>query len=157
ISFCEAARKIGVPRETLRYFMEKKKTQPRTLRKIGNFFKGKPGPPSPPGKRPPSITPLKKPPAQEKPAAEPLATTAASMADVIKHQLLALYGTLSFFRDGTKEDREVFRKIVDEGDAAYLSSLLQMMGTEETFQRWQKFTTSRFQSFGIGGNKGESS
>jgi len=65
----------------------------------------------------------------------------------IKTLLLILEEELRVFRDGPKEAREVFRKELDALDVGYVSSLLVMLGEEDSFKRWLTLTTNRFNSF----------
>ncbi len=71
----------------------------------------------------------------------------------IRHLLLLLSYELSFFRDGSKEQREVLRKYLDFNDAGYLSSILTMLGDEDKFKRWLTLSTSRFNFFRKKGEK----
>jgi transcriptional regulator with XRE-family HTH domain len=54
---------------------------------------------------------------------------------------------LAWFRDGSKEIRDVLRKELNSGDIGYVSSLLNMIQDEKSFQRWQCISTNTFQSF----------
>lgn len=65
----------------------------------------------------------------------------------IKYLLLLLEDELRWFRDGSKEAREIFRKTLDLGDIGYISSLLTMLGDEDKFKRWVTLTTNRFNFF----------
>ena len=62
----------------------------------------------------------------------------------IKTLLLILEEELRVFRDGPKEARDVFRKKLDALDVGYVSSLLVMLGEEDSFKRWLTLTTNRF-------------
>lgn len=65
----------------------------------------------------------------------------------LKALLILLHEELVWFRDGTKELREVFRSELDPFDVGYLSSLLAMLSDESRFKRWLSATTNRFASF----------
>ncbi|MBM4159538.1 MAG: helix-turn-helix transcriptional regulator [Ignavibacteria bacterium] len=65
----------------------------------------------------------------------------------IKTLLLILEEELRLFRDGPREAREIFRKMLDAFDVGYLSSLLVMLGEEDSFRRWLTLTTNRFNYF----------
>jgi len=62
----------------------------------------------------------------------------------IKHLLLFLEEELSWFRDGSKEARDIFREELDPYDVGYISSLLIMLGDEDKFKRWLILTTYWF-------------
>ena len=68
-------------------------------------------------------------------------------AEKVKYLLLLLEDELTWFRDGTKEVRRVYREDLDTDDIGYISSLLNMLGDEERFSRWVGFTTNRFNYF----------
>jgi AraC-like DNA-binding protein len=65
----------------------------------------------------------------------------------IKYILLFLEEELRWFRDGSKEARDILREELDPGDIGYLSSLLTMLGDEDKFRRWLTLTTNRFNFF----------
>ncbi len=65
----------------------------------------------------------------------------------IKYLLLLLEDELRWFRDSSKESREIFRGTLDSGDIGYISSLLSMLSDEEKFRRWVTLTTNRFNFF----------
>ncbi len=65
----------------------------------------------------------------------------------IKYLLLLLEDELRWFRDSSKESREIFREELDPGDIGYISSLLTMLGDEDKFRRWLTLTTNRFDFF----------
>ena len=65
----------------------------------------------------------------------------------VKHLLLFLEEELGWFRDSSKEARDIFRKNLDLVDVGYISSLLTMLGDEEKFKRWLSLTTNRFNFF----------
>jgi transcriptional regulator with XRE-family HTH domain len=65
----------------------------------------------------------------------------------VKHLLLFLEEELRWFRDSSKEARDIFRKKLDFGDIGYISSLLTMLGDEDKFKRWLALTTNRFNFF----------
>jgi len=71
----------------------------------------------------------------------------------VKHLLLFLEEELRWFRDGSKEARDIFREKLDMGDTGYISSLLTMLGDEDKFKRWLTLTTNRFNFFKKGGQK----
>jgi transcriptional regulator with XRE-family HTH domain len=65
----------------------------------------------------------------------------------VKYFLLLLEYELRWFRDGSKEGREIFQKTLDPSDIGYISSLLTMLGDEGKFRRWITLTTNRFNFF----------
>ena len=65
----------------------------------------------------------------------------------VKLLLLFLEEELRWFRDGSKEARDIFREVLDPGDIGYISSLLTMLGDEDKFRRWLTLTTNRFDFF----------
>lgn len=64
-----------------------------------------------------------------------------------KHLLLFLEEELRWFRDSSKEGRDIFRGELDFGDIGYISSFLTMLDDEEKFKRWLTLTTNRFNFF----------
>lgn len=72
---------------------------------------------------------------------------AEEKVELIKHLMLALETGLRYFRDGTKESRDAFRKLLNPSDIGYISSLLGMLGDEDRFQRWLELSTYRFRQF----------
>jgi len=72
---------------------------------------------------------------------------AQQKTEKIKYLLLLLDDELSWFRDGSKESREVFRRSLDLVDVGYISSLLTMLSEEDKFRRWVTLTTNRFNFF----------
>lgn len=83
----------------------------------------------------------------EVPALEPILQEAQRRIEKMKHLLLFLEEELRWFRDGSKETRDIFRGKLDLGDIGYISSLLTMLGDEEKFRRWLTLTTNRFNFF----------
>jgi transcriptional regulator with XRE-family HTH domain len=75
----------------------------------------------------------------------------------IKYLLLFLEEELSWFRDGSKEARDILREKLDLGDIGYVSSLLTMLGDEDKFKRWLALTTNRFNFFKKKGGRNEKS
>lgn len=65
----------------------------------------------------------------------------------VKYILLLLEEELAWFRDTSKECRELFRLELNLNDIGYVSSLLNMLGEEESFKRWLALTTNRFNYF----------
>jgi len=65
----------------------------------------------------------------------------------VKHLLLFLEEELRWFRDSSKEARDILRKKLDFGDIGYISSLLTMLGDKDKFKRWLTLTTNRFNFF----------
>lgn len=65
----------------------------------------------------------------------------------IKYLLLFLEEEIRWFRDGSKETRDILRKELDFGDIGYISSFLTMVGDENKFKRWLTLTTNRFHFF----------
>jgi hypothetical protein len=83
----------------------------------------------------------------EVPTLDFLAKETKGKTERIKYLLLLLEDELRWFRDGSKEAREIFRASLDLGDIGYISSLLTMLGDEEQFERWLTLTTHRFNFF----------
>ncbi len=73
----------------------------------------------------------------------------------IKYLLLFLEEELRWFRDHSKEARDMLRKELDLDDIGYISSLLTMLGDEGKFKRWLTLTTNRFNFFKKKGGKNE--
>ena len=65
----------------------------------------------------------------------------------VKYLLLFLEEELRWFRDGSKEARDILREQLDPADIGYISSLLTMLGDEDKFIRWVTLTTNRFNFF----------
>jgi len=65
----------------------------------------------------------------------------------VKYLLLFLEEELRWFRDGSREARDILREELDPGDIGYISSLLTMLGDEDKFRRWLTLTTNRFDFF----------
>jgi len=65
----------------------------------------------------------------------------------VKYLLLFLEEELRWFRDGSKEARDMLRERLDLSDIGYISSLLSMLGDEDKFKRWLSLTTNRFNFF----------
>lgn len=65
-----------------------------------------------------------------------------------KSILNLLYDELAWFRDSSKEIRDLYRAYVDKYDSGYLSSLLTMIQDEGAFARWLALTTNRYRFFG---------
>ena len=55
---------------------------------------------------------------------------------------------LEYFKNGTKEDRDVFREVVPPEDIGYVTTLLKALYSEDQFQRW--IFISRYRSKGLG-------
>jgi len=53
---------------------------------------------------------------------------------------------LSYFRDASKTEREVLRRIVHGQDVGYITSLLRALYDEDKFESWQLFATYRMRS-----------
>ena len=83
----------------------------------------------------------------ETPALDSVFQEAQRKTEKIKHLLLFLEEELSWFRDGSKEARDIFREELDPYDVGYISSLLIMLGDEDKFRRWLTLTTNRFNFF----------
>jgi len=73
----------------------------------------------------------------------------------IKNLLLFLEEELRWFRDHSKEARDILRKELDLDDIGYISSLLTMLGDEGKFKRWLTLTSNRFNFFKKKGGKNE--
>jgi hypothetical protein len=71
----------------------------------------------------------------------------------VKYLLLFLEEELRWFRDGSKEARNILREELDIGDIGYISSLLTMLGDEDKFRRWLTLTTNRFNFFKKGASR----
>ncbi len=65
----------------------------------------------------------------------------------VKYLLLFLEEEIRWFRDGSKEARDILREELDLSDIGYISSLLTMIGDEDKFKRWLTLTTNRFNFF----------
>jgi len=65
----------------------------------------------------------------------------------VKYLLLFLEEEIRWFRDGSKEARDILREELDLSDIGYISSLLTMLGDEDKFKRWLTLTTNRFNFF----------
>ncbi len=83
----------------------------------------------------------------EIPALEFILQEAQRRTEKVKHLLLFLEEELRWFRDSSKETRDIFREKLDLGDIGYISSLLTMLGDEDKFRRWLALTTNRFNFF----------
>lgn len=83
----------------------------------------------------------------EIPALDFILQEAQRKTEKIKYLLLLLEEELRWFRDSSKEAREIFREKLDFGDIGYISSLLTMLGDEDKFGRWVTLTTNRFNFF----------
>ena len=77
--------------------------------------------------------------------------TARDRATSVRYLLLLLEGQLRPFRDGSKAERDILRNELDFTDVGYISSLLNMLGEEDTFERWLALTGKRFNFFKKGG------
>jgi len=83
----------------------------------------------------------------ETPALDSVFQEAQRKTEKVKHVLLFLEEELRWFRDSSKETREIFRKELNPADIGYVSSLLTMLGDEDKFRRWLTLTTNRFNFF----------
>lgn len=83
----------------------------------------------------------------EIPALNLMLGEAQRKAGKLKYLLLLLEDELRWFRDSSKEPREIFRDALDLDDVGYISSLLTMLGDEDKFRRWLTLTTNRFNFF----------
>lgn len=83
----------------------------------------------------------------EIPALDFLVKEAQRKTERIKYLLLLLEDELRWFRDSSKEAREILREVLDLSDIGYISSLLTMLGDEDKFRRWITLTTNRFNFF----------
>jgi len=83
----------------------------------------------------------------EIPALDFLIKEAQRKTERIKYLLLLLEDELRWFRDSSKEAREILREVLDLSDIGYISSLLTMLGDEDKFRRWITLTTNRFNFF----------
>ena len=83
----------------------------------------------------------------EIPALDLILQEAQQKTEKIKHLLLFLEEELRWFRDGSKEIRDILRQELDPSDMGYISSLLAMLGDEDKFRRWLTLTTNRFNFF----------
>lgn len=127
----ETARQLGIPYKTFQKWFGEKRRLPIKghLEKIESFLDS----PSPA-------------PELDLPEAE-------SRTEAIKHLLIALEIELRHFRNAGKAEREVFRKLLNQEDIGYISSLLSMLGDENRFKRWLTLSNYRFQGFKKGGQK----
>ena len=83
----------------------------------------------------------------EIPALDLILQEAQRRTEKVRHLLLFLEEELRWFRDSSKEGRDIFRGELDFGDIGYISSLLTMLDDEEKFKRWLTLTTNRFNFF----------
>ena len=83
----------------------------------------------------------------EIPALDLMLREAQRKTERVKYLLLLLEDELRWFRDSSKETREIFREVLDLSDVGYISSLLTMLGDEDKFGRWVTLTTNRFNFF----------
>lgn len=83
----------------------------------------------------------------ETPALDSIFQEAQRRTEKVKHILLFLEEELRWFRDSSKETRDIFRKELNPADIGYISSLLTMLGDEDKFRRWLTLTTNRFNFF----------
>jgi len=83
----------------------------------------------------------------EIPTLDSIIQGAQRKTEKVKYLLLFLEEELRWFRDGSKEARDIFREKLDLGDVGYVSSLLTMLGDEDKFRRWLTLTTNRFNFF----------
>ncbi len=72
---------------------------------------------------------------------------ATARTEKIRLLLLLLENELRWFRDGTPAARETFRQTLDPYDVGYIASLLTMLGSEASFQRWLAFSSNNFRFF----------
>ena len=91
----------------------------------------------------------------EIPTLDSIINEAQRKTEKIKYLLLFLEEELRWFRDGSKEARDIFREKLDLGDIGYVSSLLTMLGDEDKFKRWLNLTTNRFNFFKKKGERNE--
>jgi len=89
----------------------------------------------------------------ETPDLDFVAQEAQRKTEKVKHILLFLEEELEWFRDNSKEARDIFREELDLNDIGYISSLLTMLGDEDKFRRWLTLTTNRFNFFKKKGSK----
>jgi len=83
----------------------------------------------------------------EIPALDRALQEAQRKTEKIKYLLLFLEEELRWFRDGSKESRDILRVELDLNDIGYISSFLTMLGDEDKFKRWLTLTTNRFNFF----------
>ncbi len=57
---------------------------------------------------------------------------------------------LEYFKNGIKEDREIFREVVPPEDIGYITTLLKALYSEDQFQRWIFISRYRSKSLGDG-------
>jgi transcriptional regulator with XRE-family HTH domain len=74
-------------------------------------------------------------------------TESRRRVEKVKYLLLLLEDELRWFRDNSRDAREIFRKELNASDVGYISSLLTMIREEDKFERWLALTTIQFQSF----------
>ena len=77
----------------------------------------------------------------------PPSQEALAQVEQLKATLNLLAKQLSFFRDGPREVRAVYRREMKLHNVGYLSSLLGMLADECKFQRWKLFTSIIFRPF----------
>jgi len=83
----------------------------------------------------------------EVPVLDLILQEAKGKTNKVKYLLLFLEDELRWFRDGSREARDILREELDPGDIGYISSLLTMLGDEDKFRRWLTLTTNRFNFF----------
>jgi hypothetical protein len=124
------AEEIGWTADGLRVFLEEDVTPPRlVIERLAELLR------------------LQSPPARSS------MREATRRSERLKALLNILAEELAWFRDGPTEAREVFRRELDPFDAGYLSSLLNMLFSEDKFHRWLQLTTNRFNYFKTKGSR----
>jgi len=91
----------------------------------------------------------------EVPTLDSIIQEAQQKTEKIKYLLLLLEDELEWFRDNSKEARDIFREELDPYDVGYISSLLTMLSDEDKFKRWLTLTTNRFNFFKKKGERNE--
>ncbi len=151
----ELARQLAIPRSTVAQWFRKEKTRTlpsrQHLEKVSSYLDGLEGSPDEApvaGEDAAANTKLRR--HRPDPFRQAHQPAAQERAEKIKLLLILLESELRWFKDGSPEVRDTFRKRLDQYDVGYIASLLTMMGNEASFQRWLALTTNRFRFFGKG-------
>lgn len=126
----EMARELGIPYETFRCWFRKGKKAAKpseeNLSRIQTFLAEN---------------------AQLIPLPQGVLSEARRKIERLKVLLSIALEELAWFRDNSKEVREIYRREFDQFDTGYLASLLTMLPEEGKFQRWREMTTHQFNYF----------
>lgn len=81
--------------------------------------------------------------AQTKSVSEYTAPEAMHRATQIQKLLTTLSSELEFFKNGSREAREILRKRVSGREVGYITSLLRALYDEDKFERWMALSAGR--------------